>query len=54
MIDLATHIFDRMTGHFHPEKFDDRYEDAMRDLIKRKAAGELRMSRSRRALRLRR
>jgi DNA end-binding protein Ku len=29
-----------MAGHFDPEKFDDRYEDALRDLIKRKAAGE--------------
>jgi hypothetical protein len=29
-----------MAGHFDPEKFDDRYEDARRDLIKRKAAGE--------------
>jgi DNA end-binding protein Ku len=29
-----------MAGHFDPEKFDDRYEDALRDIIKRKAAGE--------------
>jgi DNA end-binding protein Ku len=40
MIDLATHIIDTMAGHFDPKKFDDRYEDAMRELIKRKAAGE--------------
>jgi DNA end-binding protein Ku len=40
MIDLAVHIIDTMAGHFDPEKFDDRYEDALRDLIKRKAAGE--------------
>src|SRR5271170_1496033 len=40
MIDLATHIIDTMAGHFHPEKFDDHFEDAMRDLIKRKAGGE--------------
>jgi DNA end-binding protein Ku len=40
MLDLAVHIIDTMTGHFNPEKFDDRYEDALRDLIKRKAAGE--------------
>jgi DNA end-binding protein Ku len=40
MIELATHIIDTMAGHFDPEKFDDRYEDAMRELIKRKAAGE--------------
>jgi DNA end-binding protein Ku len=40
MIDLALHIIDTMAGHFDPGKFDDRYEDALRDLIKRKAAGE--------------
>jgi DNA end-binding protein Ku len=40
MIDLAVHIIDTMAGHFDPGKFDDRYEDALRDLIKRKAAGE--------------
>jgi DNA end-binding protein Ku len=40
MLDLAAHIIDTMAGHFDPEKFDDRYEDALRDLIKRKAAGE--------------
>jgi DNA end-binding protein Ku len=40
MIDLAVHIIDTMAGHFDPDKFDDRYEDALRDLIKRKAAGE--------------
>jgi DNA end-binding protein Ku len=40
MIELATHIIDTMAGHFDPEKFGDRYEDAMRELIKRKAAGE--------------
>jgi DNA end-binding protein Ku len=40
MLDLATHIIDTMTGHFKPESFDDRYEDALRDLIERKQAGE--------------
>jgi DNA end-binding protein Ku len=40
MLDLAVHIIDSMAGHFDPEKFDDRYEDALRDIIKRKAAGE--------------
>jgi DNA end-binding protein Ku len=40
MLDLAVHIIDTMAGHFDPEKFDDRYEDALRDIIKRKAAGE--------------
>jgi DNA end-binding protein Ku len=40
MLDLAGHIIDTMSGHFEPEKFDDRYEDALREIIKRKAAGE--------------
>lgn len=40
MIDLAAHIIDSKAGHFDPTKFDDRYEDALRELIKRKAAGE--------------
>jgi DNA end-binding protein Ku len=40
MLDLAGHIIDTMSGHFEPEKFDDRYEDALREVIKRKAAGE--------------
>jgi DNA end-binding protein Ku len=39
MLDLASHIIETMTGHFQPKNFDDRYEGALRDLIKRKAAG---------------
>jgi hypothetical protein len=40
MLDLAGHIIETMIGHFQPKKFEDRYEDALRDLIKRKQAGE--------------
>jgi DNA end-binding protein Ku len=40
MLDLASHIIETMTGHFQPRKFEDRYEDALKDLIKRKQAGE--------------
>jgi DNA end-binding protein Ku len=40
MLDLASHIIETMTGHFQPKKFEDRYEDALRDLIKRKQAGK--------------
>jgi DNA end-binding protein Ku len=40
MIDLATHIINQKAGHFRPKDFDDRYEDALRDLIKKKAAGK--------------
>ena len=28
------------SGHFDPEKFEDHYEKALRDMIKRKAAGK--------------
>jgi DNA end-binding protein Ku len=40
MLDLASHVIETMIGHFQPKKFKDRYEDALRDLIKRKQAGE--------------
>jgi DNA end-binding protein Ku len=40
MLDLAGHIIETMIGHFQPKRFEDRYEDALRDLIKRKQAGE--------------
>jgi DNA end-binding protein Ku len=40
MLDLATHIIETKKGHFEPEKFDDRYEDALKELIARKQHGE--------------
>jgi DNA end-binding protein Ku len=40
MLDLASHIMETMAGHFQPKRFEDRYEDALRDLIKRKQGGE--------------
>jgi DNA end-binding protein Ku len=40
MLDLAAHIVKTKQGHFHPEKFEDRYEEALKDLIKRKSHGE--------------
>jgi DNA end-binding protein Ku len=40
MLELASHIIETMIGHFQPKKFEDRYEGALRDLIKRKQAGE--------------
>ncbi len=39
MVDLAEHILDSKAGHFDPEKFDDRYETALKALVKRKASG---------------
>ena len=40
MLDLATHIVDTKAGHFDPAEFEDRYENALADLLKRKEAGE--------------
>lgn len=40
MLDLATHIVETKFGKFQPEKFADRYEDALRALIKKKQKGE--------------
>ena len=28
------------SGHFEPEKFEDHYEDALKELLKKKQAGE--------------
>ena len=39
MIGLAEEIIDRMTGEFQPDKFEDRYENAMIELIRSKQAG---------------
>jgi len=40
MLDLATHIINTKTGHFDPSHFEDRYENALYDLLKKKQAGE--------------
>jgi DNA end-binding protein Ku len=40
MIELAGHILDTKAAHFDPSKFTDEYEDALRKLVKRKAAGK--------------
>lgn len=40
MLDLAKHIVEQKVGHFHPEKFEDRYEEALKDLLKKKQHGE--------------
>jgi DNA end-binding protein Ku len=40
MIDLAVHIVETKTGHFKPEAFKDDYEDALKDLLRRKQKGE--------------
>jgi len=40
MIDLAVHIVGTKTGHFKPQQFKDEYEDALKDLLRRKQKGE--------------
>lgn len=41
MIDLAVHIVETKAAHFDPEKFEDRYEQALVALIQAKRAGEV-------------
>ena len=40
MLKLASHILESKKGHFEPDKFEDRYENALKDLIKAKRAGK--------------
>src|SRR3974377_2330141 len=40
MIDLAVHIVESKIGHFKPQQFKDEYEDALKDLLRRKQKGE--------------
>jgi len=39
MIDIATRIIEQQEGPFDPSQFNDRYEDALRQLIKEKEKG---------------
>jgi DNA end-binding protein Ku len=40
MMDLAIHIVETKKGTFEPEKFEDQYEDALKELIRKKQKGE--------------
>jgi DNA end-binding protein Ku len=40
MIELAGHILKTKAAHFDPTKFKDDYENALKSLVKRKAAGK--------------
>ncbi len=40
MVDLASHILKTKAAHFDPSKFKDDYENALKTLVKRKAAGK--------------
>ena len=39
MLDLAKHIIKTKSGEFNPREFDDRYEEALAELVKAKIAG---------------
>jgi DNA end-binding protein Ku len=40
MLDLAKHILKTKAGEFDPSKFDDRYEEALADLVQAKINGK--------------
>jgi DNA end-binding protein Ku len=40
MIDLAIHIVETKARHFKPEQFKDEYEDALKELLRKKQKGE--------------
>ena len=39
MMELAKHIVETKSGHFRPDKFEDHYETALRELINKKSKG---------------
>jgi DNA end-binding protein Ku len=39
MLELATHIVKSKAGHFNPEAFEDHYESALVELLRKKQAG---------------
>jgi DNA end-binding protein Ku len=40
MLDLAVHIVGTKAGHFKPDAFKDHYEDALKELLRKKQKGE--------------
>ena len=40
-IKLASHIIDSKAGHFDPKKFEDHYENALVELLRKKQAGRV-------------
>lgn len=40
MVEIARKIIEQQAGAFEPEKFEDRYENALRELVRRKEKGE--------------
>jgi DNA end-binding protein Ku len=46
MLELAAHIVETKSGHFNPQKFEDHYEEALKELLKKKQARRSRRRRS--------
>jgi DNA end-binding protein Ku len=40
MVELASHILDTKAAHFDPSEFKDKYENALKALVRRKASGK--------------
>jgi DNA end-binding protein Ku len=40
MLDLAIHIVETTRGEFEPQKFEDHYENALKELLRKKQHGE--------------
>jgi DNA end-binding protein Ku len=40
MLDLAIHIVETKRGEFDPQKFEDHYENALKELLRKKQKGE--------------
>src|SRR5438445_1427679 len=40
MLDLGSHIVTTKAGHFDPDKFEDQYEDALKELLRKKQEGK--------------
>src|SRR5262249_37299137 len=40
MMELASHIVETKFGHFKPEEFEDHYEDALKELLRKKQSGQ--------------
>jgi DNA end-binding protein Ku len=40
MLELASHILETKRGKFDPRRFEDHYEDALKDLLRKKKKGE--------------
>src|SRR4029450_8417866 len=41
MLDIAQEIIGRMSGHFEPDKFSDRYEEAVTAMLRAQQAGQV-------------